>query len=79
MTAVRTYPSDVKDEEWSFVAAYLCLMSEDAPQRGYALRDVFNALRYLTHTGSLAVAAARPAALGHGLPARDALARCLRI
>ena len=51
MAAVRTYPSDEKDEEWTFVAPYLCLMSQDAPQREYALRDVFNALRYLAHTG----------------------------
>ena len=53
MAAVRTYPSDVKDEEWSFVAPYLCLMREDAPQRDYPLplRDLFNALRYLAHTG----------------------------
>ena len=51
MAALRTYPSDVKDEEWAFVAPYLCLMSEDAPQRDYALRDMFNALRYLAHTG----------------------------
>ena len=51
MAAVRTYPSDVKDEEWAFVAPYLCLMGEDAPQREYALRDLFNALRYLAHTG----------------------------
>jgi transposase len=51
MAAVRTYPSDVKDEEWAFVAPYLCSMREDAPQREYALRDLFNALRYLAHTG----------------------------
>ena len=51
MSAVRAYPSDVKEEEWSFVAPYLCLMREDAPQREYPLRDLFNALRYLAHTG----------------------------
>ena len=51
MAAVRTYPSDVQDEEWAFVAPYLCLMREDAPQRDYPLRDQFNALRYLAHTG----------------------------
>ena len=45
------YPSDVKDEEWTFVVPYLCLMREDAPQRDDALRDVFNALRYMAHTG----------------------------
>jgi transposase len=51
MAAVRTYPSDVKDEEWAFVAPYLCSMREDAPQREYAFRDLFNALCYLAHTG----------------------------
>ena len=35
------YPSDVADEEWSFVAPYLALCREDAPQRDYPLRDVF--------------------------------------
>lgn len=43
MAAIRTYPSDVKDGEWAFVAPHLCLMREDAPQRDYALRDLFNA------------------------------------
>jgi len=47
----RTYPSDVSDDEWAFVAPYLTLMTEDAPQRKYRLREVFNALRYIVHTG----------------------------
>ena len=51
MAAVRTYSSDVNDEEWAFVAPYLCLMREDAPQRDYALRALFSALRNLAHTG----------------------------
>ena len=51
MTAVRTYPSDVSDDEWAFVAPYLVLMREDAPQLDYPLRDLFNGLRYLAHTG----------------------------
>jgi hypothetical protein len=38
------YPSDVSDEEWLFVAPYLALWREDALQRDYPLRDVFNAL-----------------------------------
>src|SRR5580704_12442353 len=46
------YPSDVSDEEWSFVAPYLALYREDAAQRDYPLRDVFNALRYIAKTGS---------------------------
>ncbi|MFM7425892.1 MAG: transposase, partial [Elainella sp.] len=27
------YPTDVSDEEWAFVAPYLTLMTEAAPQR----------------------------------------------
>jgi len=46
------YPSDVSDEEWAFVAPYLGLCREDALQRDYPLRDVFNALRYIAKTGS---------------------------
>jgi len=45
------YPSDVTDEEWSFVAPYLVLCREDAPQRDYPLRDVFNGVRYVAKTG----------------------------
>jgi transposase len=45
------YPSDVTDEEWSFVVPYLALCREDAQQRDYPLRDVFNALRYVAKTG----------------------------
>ena len=45
------YPSDVTDEEWAFVAPYLALCKEDAEQRDYPLRAVFNALRYMVRTG----------------------------
>jgi len=45
------YPSDVSDEEWAFVAPYLALCKEDAPQRDHDLRAVFNALRYVARTG----------------------------
>lgn len=48
----KAYPSDVSDEEWAFVAPYLTLMSEDAPQREYPLREVFNGLRYLIRSGT---------------------------
>ena len=34
------------------MAPYLTLMSEDAPQRRHDLREVFNALRWLVHTGA---------------------------
>ena len=46
------YPSDVGDEEWAFVAPYLTLMREDAPQREHSLREVFNGLRWLVRTGA---------------------------
>lgn len=46
-----SYPSDVSDEEWAFCAPYLTLMREDAPQREYELRTVFNSLRWMVRTG----------------------------
>ena len=48
----KAYPSDVSDEEWAFVAGYLTLMREDAPQRDYSLREVFNGLRWIMRTGA---------------------------
>jgi transposase len=48
----KPYPSDVSDDEWAFVAPYLTLMSEDAPQRTYSLREVFNGLRWLARAGA---------------------------
>lgn len=48
----QTYPSDVSDAEWAFVAPYLTRMTEDAPQRVYSLREVFNALRWLMRAGA---------------------------
>ena len=45
------YPSDVSDEEWEFCAPYVTLMMEEAPQREYPLRAVFNALRYFVRAG----------------------------
>jgi transposase len=47
----KPYPGDVTDEEWAFAAPYLALLSEDAPQRTYPLREVFNGLRYILRTG----------------------------
>ncbi len=47
----RRYPTDVSDDEWSFVAPYLTLMTTDAPQRVYELREVFNGLRYIVRGG----------------------------
>ena len=48
----KPYPSDVSDDEWAFVAPYLTLMREDAPQRTYALREVFNGLRWMVRAGA---------------------------
>lgn len=45
------YPSDVSDDEWAFLAPYLTLMREDAPQRKHPLRELFNGLRYIARTG----------------------------
>ncbi len=46
------YPSDVSDDEWAFVAPYLTLMKEDAPQREHSLREVFNGARWIVRTGA---------------------------
>lgn len=45
------YPTDVTDEEWEFCVSYLTLMREDAPQRDYTMRQIFNALRYMVRAG----------------------------
>jgi transposase len=50
--ARKPYPSDVSDEEWAFVAPYLALVRADAPQRRHDLREVFNAARWVVHTGA---------------------------
>ncbi|MDP9474004.1 MAG: IS5 family transposase, partial [Chloroflexota bacterium] len=50
--ARKPYPTDVTDEEWAFVAPYLTLMDEHAPQRRHDLREVFNALRWIVRAGS---------------------------
>jgi len=49
--ARKPYPSDVTDEEWDFIAPYLTLMKEDAPQREHDLREVFNGMRYVVRAG----------------------------
>ncbi len=48
----QPYPSDVSDEEWALVAPYLTLMTAEAPQRRYDVREVFNALRWIVRTGA---------------------------
>jgi transposase len=50
-TARKPYPTDVTDDEWAFVAPYLTLVREDAPQRVPDLREVLNALRRLVEAG----------------------------
>ncbi|HUP80274.1 MAG TPA: IS5 family transposase [Pirellula sp.] len=47
----KSYPSDVSNEEWAFCAPYLTLMNEEAPQREYPLREVFNGLRWFVRAG----------------------------
>jgi hypothetical protein len=41
----KAYLSNISDEKWGFVAPYLTLMTEEALQRDYSLREVFNGLR----------------------------------
>jgi hypothetical protein len=48
----RSYPTDVSDEEWNFVAPYLPLMDGKAPQLRYELRETFNALRWIVRAGA---------------------------
>jgi transposase len=54
-TATRkSYPSDVRDEEWHFVLPYLTLMRADAPQRRHDLRWLVRTRAqwaYLPHRG----------------------------
>ncbi|RYZ86257.1 MAG: IS5 family transposase, partial [Proteobacteria bacterium] len=48
----KPYPTDVSDDEGTFVVPYLTLMKEDAPQREHDLREVFNALRWIIRAGA---------------------------
>jgi transposase len=50
-TARKPCPSDVSDDEWALVVPYLTLLREDAGQRDYLLREVFNGLRYVVKNG----------------------------
>ena len=52
MVTRKPYPSDVSDDEWAFVAPYLTLMTEQAPQRKHNLRDIFDGLRWLVRAGA---------------------------
>src|SRR5918992_922536 len=48
----KAYPSDVSDDEWAFVAPYVTLMTEEAPQRTHSLREVFNGVRWMARAGA---------------------------
>lgn len=52
MKPTASYPRDVSDEEWAFVAPYITLMTEAAPQRVHPLRAIFNGLRWLVRAGA---------------------------
>ncbi len=45
----KPYPSEV----CSVIVPYLTLQREDAGQREYSLREVFNGLRYIVKIGAL--------------------------
>src|SRR5205814_1710152 len=45
-TARKSYPGDATGDEWAFVAPYLTLVRDDAPQR-----DALDALRWLVEMG----------------------------
>src|SRR5215475_11195168 len=51
-TSRTPYPTDVSDDEWALVAPYVTLVAEDALQRRYALREVFNAVRWIVRAGA---------------------------
>jgi transposase len=48
----QSYPSDISEEQWHFVAPYLALINVNAPQRQHDLREVFNALCWLDRAGA---------------------------
>jgi transposase len=48
----KSYPNNIGDDEWAFVALYLTLMTEEALQRLHSLCEVFNGLRWLVRAGA---------------------------
>ena len=52
MLTRKSYPSEVSDDEWAFVAPYLTLMTEQAPQCKHSWRDSFRGLRWLVRAGA---------------------------
>ena len=51
MPTAYAYPSDVSDEEWTFVLPDLRLSTEDSGSRRHPLRAVCDAYRYLLRSG----------------------------
>jgi transposase len=51
MPTRKPYPTDVSDEEWALIRPYLELLPQSSCQRRHDLREVFNALRHLVHSG----------------------------
>jgi transposase len=49
----KPYPSAVSRDEWAFVAPYLPLLKEEAPQRAHSWREGFHGLRSIVKTGAL--------------------------
>ena len=47
----KTHPTDVSDDEWTFVAPCLTLLKEVATQRIYPLRELFDAARWMVKAG----------------------------
>jgi transposase len=46
------YLTEVSDEEWAFVVPYLTLAPQDAAQRKYPVREVFNGVRDIVKSGA---------------------------
>lgn len=48
----KAYPTDVSDDKWAFVAPYLTLMTEEAPQRDHSIREGLHGLLWIVHAGA---------------------------
>jgi hypothetical protein len=72
--AREPYSSDVRNEEWAFVAPSLTLMTADAPQREYSLHEglEWSALARASGCGMTSDAASF-AALVYGVPTEPPL------
>jgi len=47
----KRYPSDLTDEEWSFIEPFFPKPNRTGRPRGVDFREIFNALRYLARSG----------------------------